>query len=173
MKQGFNFSINFALPPKCVSFAEPLVTSVRERPRTLECDKVILFYSSIDMKRFRREYREYRNYNMEYKTTTNVHNTMKIPTTVSPVCNEEHGDYNIMNIHNSTNILQAVCNEDDGYILSELLCSAVSYASGQVATLQQTIATNLMEVLNSAAETDDPTINVTNNSDLFYLVDIL
>lgn len=44
-----------------VSFAAPLVTLVRTRPRTNECDKRDLFYSSQETDRFRQLYREERS----------------------------------------------------------------------------------------------------------------
>ncbi|KAL7433966.1 hypothetical protein ACHAXM_003896 [Skeletonema potamos] len=44
-----------------VSFAAPLVTDVRTRPRTKDCDKSNLFYSSQETDRFRQMYREERS----------------------------------------------------------------------------------------------------------------
>jgi len=44
-----------------VSFAAPLVTDVRTRPRTKDCDKSNLFYSSQETDRFRQLYREERS----------------------------------------------------------------------------------------------------------------
>mmetsp|Transcript_2983 Transcript_2983/g.5321 ORF Transcript_2983/g.5321 Transcript_2983/m.5321 type:complete len:220 (+) Transcript_2983:42-701(+) len=44
-----------------VSFASPLVTDVRTRPRTKDCDKRNLFYSSQETDRFRQLYREERS----------------------------------------------------------------------------------------------------------------
>jgi len=43
-----------------VSFAEPLVTEVRTRPRTRNCDKRLLFYTQAETDRFRQLYREER-----------------------------------------------------------------------------------------------------------------
>jgi hypothetical protein len=43
-----------------VSFATPLVTSVKTRPRTKACDKRLLFYTQAETDRFRQVYREER-----------------------------------------------------------------------------------------------------------------
>eukprot|EP00569_Conticribra_weissflogii_P006134 CAMPEP_0171333506 /NCGR_PEP_ID=MMETSP0878-20121228/4052_1 /TAXON_ID=67004 /ORGANISM="Thalassiosira weissflogii, Strain CCMP1336" /LENGTH=227 /DNA_ID=CAMNT_0011834453 /DNA_START=71 /DNA_END=751 /DNA_ORIENTATION=+ len=43
-----------------VTFASPLVTEVRTRPRTPEADKGLLFYSEKETTRFRQEYRQER-----------------------------------------------------------------------------------------------------------------
>ena len=51
------FSLKFAKAPKSVRFNESLVADVRERPRTSQCDKAILFYGREDYRRFRYEYR--------------------------------------------------------------------------------------------------------------------
>jgi len=62
------FSLKFAKTPKSVRFNESLVVDVRERPRTMQCDKAALFYGREDYKRFRYEYRIYRQCKNEIQT---------------------------------------------------------------------------------------------------------
>lgn len=57
-----------------VSFAAPLVTEVKTRPRTEEVDKPLLFYSEKETTRFRQQYRQERKSLSEEEGYDDVHN---------------------------------------------------------------------------------------------------
>lgn len=57
---GSDFSSGGRINDRRVSFAAPLVTEVKTRPRTQECDKRMLFYTQSETDRFRQVYREER-----------------------------------------------------------------------------------------------------------------
>lgn len=140
----YDFSIKFASPPKSVSFADPIVAEVNWRQRTEECEKFDLFYSALDIEGFRREYRTFRRLNR------------------SKQCEIRESTKSI-SLFGSSNV-------SDARLLSEFIYGAVTYASDQVNTLQETVTTNFIEVLNAAAESKGNETVVT-SFDFLHLID--
>eukprot|EP00571_Detonula_confervacea_P017386 CAMPEP_0172298902 /NCGR_PEP_ID=MMETSP1058-20130122/1340_1 /TAXON_ID=83371 /ORGANISM="Detonula confervacea, Strain CCMP 353" /LENGTH=219 /DNA_ID=CAMNT_0013008197 /DNA_START=34 /DNA_END=690 /DNA_ORIENTATION=+ len=71
-----------------VSFAAPLVTEVKMRPRTKDCDKGLLFYTQSETDRFRQIYREERH----SISTDNVQNVSPSdPSDKEPPSSESSG----------------------------------------------------------------------------------
>lgn len=69
-----------------VSFATPLVTEVKTRPRTEDCDKRLLFYTQTETDRFRQVYREERQ-----SLTNNDVQNVSLPADKEPPSSESPG----------------------------------------------------------------------------------
>jgi len=141
----YEVDIQFAIPPtvRSVRFAEPIVVDVRERERTTECEKGTLFYSALEIREFRHEYRQYRRLNR---------NKM----------NDESNSINLSPLN--------YFKSDEALLISGFIHGAFTFASDQVNTLQKTVKTNLVEVLNAVAESETND-NIMYNSDLSYLIE--
>jgi len=140
----YEFSLKFASPPKSVRFADPIVDDVRERERTLECERVELFYSTLDIEQFRREYRAFRRLNRSKQ-----YEPQDTPDRISSFSSSKGSDM---------------------HLISQFIHSAFTYATDQVITLQQTVTANFIEVLNTAAESEGNDF-VMSSPDLFNVID--
>merc|ERR1712125_157309 len=89
------FSMKFAKAPKSVTFNDSLVVDVRERPRTLRCEKGILFYNREDYRRFRFEYRTFLQSKIQYafssmnKVVHEITDNILSTVDLNPVANDE------------------------------------------------------------------------------------